>query len=280
MMAHEPPEARKRQSVPDVGKVDVGLSVSLPRRREYCVGPRFHAAVDEAREMNPEKWKRRIRHRIDQIPNESRPVRLELKILAPEGHDPGRPNLARKGANPITVQTRAGDDVIGGKVARLGCDSPPFAVRRKLLNPRPDMKWDSRCSGIRNHCLHDRVVIDYALLRNPQGGYPGCVGLVFPDSGPFQPFETTQTILLAALVEALEARHLCLVDSDHQFAADFMGDSFLAAELGHQADSVDGHAGLRRAGFVVKPRMQYAAVMRALVSTEARFLFQQEDFAA
>ncbi len=51
-------------------------------------------------------------------------------------------------------------------------------------------------------------------------------------------------------------------------------------ERGHLADALDGHPRLERAGFVIQPAMEDAAVVRRLVHRDTRFLFEDHDLRA
>jgi hypothetical protein len=74
-----------------------------------------------------------------------------------------------------------------------------------------------------------------------------------------------------------QAADLLLVRGDDELAANFMRDAMLLAERHYAADALDGEARLERTGFVVEPGVEHAAVVRALMLADLRFLFEQLD---
>ena len=98
--------------------------------------------------------------------------------------------------------------------------------------------------------------------------------------GGGEPAESLQSILLAALEERPETRHLVLARGDHEFAARIMNDAPRPAVRVHLREAGAHEAGASGAGLVVEPAVEHAAVARALVRPEARFLLHHREFGA
>ena len=67
--------------------------------------------------------------------------------------------------------------------------------------------------------------------------------------------------------------YFILCSSHNQFAANLVFDLMFLAECNHLPDPADRHARLQRPGFVIEPRMKYAAIMRALVAAKIYLFF-------
>src|SRR4029453_7074312 len=88
VVGQKPPKPNETHAVNNVPQVDLSLCVSFPSQRKHCIWPSFDSATDQPREMNAQKWKPRIRPRIDQIPNQVLTLLSDLIVRAPKGHDP------------------------------------------------------------------------------------------------------------------------------------------------------------------------------------------------
>src|SRR5439155_22864836 len=80
VFAEKPPKPGERQRVEKVGGVEVSLAIALAREGEDGVRSGFDAAVNQAREMNAEKRKLRVRHRINQVAHQVLPLALDFVI--------------------------------------------------------------------------------------------------------------------------------------------------------------------------------------------------------
>jgi hypothetical protein len=79
------------------------------------------------------------------------------------------------------------------------------------------------------------------------------------------------------LVEIAQPAQFRLVSGHNEFTADFVSNVVCPAKLNHLLDPGHGQSRFGRASFVVKPTMQDAAVMGALVLARSGFLFQDSD---
>src|SRR6266481_7445969 len=100
MACQETPQAGKAQRIEKVEKVDVALAVTFAREGEHRIGASLDAAVNQARKMDAEKRKLRIRDGVNQIAHQELPLRLDLVILAPKGNDPHVRLFSGQSADP------------------------------------------------------------------------------------------------------------------------------------------------------------------------------------
>ena len=121
------------------------------------------------------------------------------------------------------------------------------------------------------------MVIDDAFLGHAQGGEAGGLGFDLAEPCGVEPLEAFEAVFAASGFEVAEAGDFGLVGGDDDLAADFMGDSVLAAEPGHKPNPAQGEPGLQRAWLVVEPAVEDAAVVRALMAAGAVFFFKDAD---
>jgi hypothetical protein len=86
------PESGEGSKVGHVSQRNVHSRVAFPLESEHRIWPSFDDVVDASREMNAEKWKRRIGDGINQPANERRALRAQRVVLAAEG-DNSNPGL-------------------------------------------------------------------------------------------------------------------------------------------------------------------------------------------
>src|SRR2546430_15478799 len=117
MLRHKPPQAGETQSIAQIAQVDVRLAVAFAGERQHGIRPGLNAAANEAREMNAEKWKLRIRHRINQVADQKPAFGFDFVVFTSERHDANLPFLSRQFADAVTVQPGAVDQKIPFMVA-------------------------------------------------------------------------------------------------------------------------------------------------------------------
>ena len=78
-------------------------------------------------------------------------------------------------------------------------------------------------------------------------------------------------------MQLLEARNFFLTGRDDQLAAFLEGNAVVAAEALHRGSAGDAVARLQRAGAVIKPGMNDAAVVAGLVGGDAVLFFDHGD---
>ena len=86
--------------------------------------------------------------------------------------------------------------------------------------------------------------------------------------------QAAQAVRKAALVQSMEARDFFRTRGHHDFPAYLVRNRVHLAELNHLPDAAHGEARLARAGLVIKPAVQHAAVVPALVPAHGGFLFK------
>ena len=183
--------------------------------------------------MDTQKWELWIRHRVNQVADQELPQRLDLVILAAEGHDTDFAPLARQFADAVAVQSRAVDQKIGLKIARRRRGHPTPCCRPQRRNVRARDHLSALCGDLfLQHRAHSGIIYD-ALLRHMQRSHPAGVRFDLPHLFPLQQPQSLQPVLLTALLQGVQARQLRLVHSHDQFATHLMRDVLLAAEGDH-----------------------------------------------
>ena len=85
-----------------------------------------------------------------------------------------------------------------------------------------------------------------------------------------------QAVGFSALAQFFETREFVGFGRDDYFAADFVRDVVLAAELDHGGGAGDAESRLQRTGLVVEAGVDDAAVVSALVAGDAVFFLQNQ----
>ena len=86
-----------------------------------------------------------------------------------------------------------------------------------------------------------------------------------------------EAVGFSALAQFLQPRQFVSVGSDDDFAAHFVGNSVLAAELDHGRRSGHAKPGLHGSRLVVDAGVNDAAVVAALVAGDAVFFFEEQQ---
>src|SRR5437868_7847902 len=81
------PETAKAQRFQCIKAVEVALAITFAFERKDSIRAGVNGAIYHSGEMNPEKWKRGIRHRINQTVDQMAFVRHQLVVFAPERDD-------------------------------------------------------------------------------------------------------------------------------------------------------------------------------------------------
>ena len=149
------------------------------------------------------------------------------------------------------MQAGAVDDEFSGKIPHRSFDPPAF--RRGVQTGDARAGADVRAGGLEAaaHRGGDGGVIHDPLLRHPQRGQAGGVGLDLAQRGGFEPAQPAHAVGGAALFELAQTPDLGGVRGHDDFSANFMRDPFLAAKGDHPPDAAHRQAGLERAGFVI-----------------------------
>ncbi len=103
------------------------------------------------------------------------------------------------------------------------------------------------------------------------------MGFDFAELRGIEPLEAFEAVLGSTGFEFAKATDFGFVCGDDDFSADFMGDSMLAAEVGHESNPTNSEPRLQRAGLVVEAAVEDTAVVRALVATGAVLFFKNTN---
>ena len=85
---------------------------------------RLDPSFDESSEMDSEKRKLRVRHRINQVAHQVLSPGLDFVVLAPEGNDADFAPFSRQDRHAVAMQAGAVDKVLRLEVARRGAGHP------------------------------------------------------------------------------------------------------------------------------------------------------------
>ena len=275
--AEEIPEAREGENFSGFARVDIGFAVAFAGEREDGVWPSLDAAVDEAGEVDAKEGKSRVGHGVNEVADEMPCFGGEFEILAAEGDDADVVFRAGKCGNAVTEKTGAVDEVGAFKFPCVGFKDPAAEVVVDGKNAGAGLEGAAEALDLANEGVADGLVIDDAFLRNAQCCEAGSVGFDFAELGGVEPLETFKAVLLAARFQFAKAGDFGFVGGYDDLPADFMGDSMLAAEFGHEPNPVHGESALQRTGLVIEAAVEDAAVVRALVAAGSVFFFKDAD---
>ena len=135
----------------------------------------------------------------------------------------------------------------------------------------------ARLFNLLNHGVADLDVVNDAFLGDVNGGDARHMRFDFEHLRAVQQAEALQAVLLAALVEVVQAGQFGFVHRNHELAADFMADAVLFAEGNHFLNAGNGQPGFERTRLVVQSGVKNAAVVAGLVAGDAVFLFKDND---
>ena len=227
--------------------------------------------------MNAEKWKLRIRHRINQVPNQKLAFGFDFIVFTSERHDANLPFLSRQFADAVAVQAGAVDQKIPFIIAG-GCLREPAGGRGvECRRFRAQDHARALCGKLLRQRFADSGVIHDPFLRNMKSSNTPDVRFDLPHLFGLEQRQPLQAVLLSALVQGAQPRRLGLIHGHDQLAADFVRDVVFAAERDHFLDARHRQPRLDRAGLVIQAAVQDPAVMAALVSAYAFLFFQDGD---
>ena len=116
--------------------------------------------------------------------------------------------------------------------------------------------------------FRDRVVVDDARVRRVDGPDPGRVRLDLPEPLRADDLQALRSVRVAPAKQLFEAGKLGLVQRHDDLAAQTVGDAAFVAEPPQHPRAGRAEAGLVRAGRVVEPGVDDAAVVAGLVGPD------------
>jgi len=275
VLAREPPEARRAECLDDVGRSHLQPTVALATECEHCIRPQPHGTVDSQRRVNAEEREGRVGHGVDEAVREV-PRLWPQGVVAPAKRDDARlGSSAPEPCQPICVHTCAEDDVSRTHLSRRTREDDAPLVQ---LHDRVDLvsEEDLATGGANVLCERTRheAVVDDAGRRHSKCAHADDMRLDLPESLLADQLEPLGPVCHAPAIQLLEPRHLLGAGRDDHLAADLGLDRpFLTVRL-QRSGAVDAEAGLQRAGRVVHPGMDDAAVAAGLVLGDVGFLVE------
>jgi hypothetical protein len=129
-----------------------------------------------------------------------------------------------------------------------------------------------------DHGFADLPIINYSFLRDAKRGHASDVWLDLAHLVRAEHFEAFESILAATLIQIAQTRQFVFISGYDELAAYLVWDSMLPAELDHLPDSSHRHPRFGRAGLIVQPRVEYAAVVAGLVFSDGVLFLNYRDF--
>ncbi len=145
------------------------MPISLPRECQYRIWTCFDTSADQAREMYTQKWKSRVGHRIDEIPDQILAAWNQGVIFTPERNDPRGVSGTSLSADAVTLQSRTINDEVALIFAVGGPDSPGAGF--------PELGYFGREANLPAvafdqpyHCFCNRRKIDNSFMGYAKSG--------------------------------------------------------------------------------------------------------------
>src|SRR5688572_3272632 len=104
------------------------------------------------------------------------------------------------------------------------------------------------------------------------------MGFVLPDLFRRQPSHSAKTVGFSAPMQFFKAWELTGIGRNDDFPAPFMSNTVLLAEAVHRLPSLHAITRFQRAGFVVKTRVNNAAVVSRLMGRKAVLRLEENQF--
>src|SRR6266851_905149 len=271
------PKAGISHGAGEVPQIEISAPVTLTFEGQHGVRPGVDATLNPAREVYAKERKFWIGHGINERAHQVHSLGNQIVIFPSKRHNHDFWFLACHPADAIAMQSGAIDNVSGGERPASRLDrhfrAPPehfshfrsgtygSAVGRDNLRVFP-----RHCRVIRNSCA-----------RHQQSQQAAAVRLNFAQLFPVEHPHSNQSVGLAALQQFLETRYLFFAGGHDDLATDFMLQLVFAAEFHHGCGSLDAKLCLQGSRFVVNARVNDAAVVAALVTSDAVFFFDQQE---
>ncbi len=128
----------------------------------------------------------------------------------------------------------------------------------------------------RERLSNEREIRD-PRLRNPKGGEPARMRLIFRDLFGTQPTKTLKAVEVTAPLQIGQDGQLALGRRDDQLPTALIRDVLLFEEAIERLASFDARSRLQGAGTIVEPRMDDAAIASTLMKGEAGFGLQDDQ---
>ena len=209
------------------------------------------------------------------------PLFLDLEIFAAKRNDFGRRLLPRRPHEPVGVKPAARDDKFRAKIAGRRFDDAFAGVRNYFSNARVEPDFAAAPADEFAELFADAGIIHDAFLRHVDRREAGGVRLDFLDLFRVQVFASPAARWRCRGSQRFSKRG----NSSSEVATTILPQISWAMPCSRQkADHLlqarDAQFRLLRAGLVIKPGMQHAAVIAGLMRGEFGFFFEEQNFQA
>ena len=227
--------------------------------------------------MDAEERELRVRHRVDQAPHQVPPLRPEQIVLAPEGDDADVRRRPGEPGHHVGVEARAVDEPARADLEARGRQREALGAVARGQDAGAGLDGGAGLDQLAREVGGHRAVVDDGGRGGVDGADGGGVRLQLAQAVPVDQGEAGDGVGRAALEESLETRQLGRLGGDDDLAHALDADTLARAELRQEPGALDAEAGLERAGPVVDPRVDDAAVVTGLVLAESRLLLQDHE---
>ena len=203
-------------------------------------------------------------------------LRLQLVVLAPEGHNPRRGRSTAHPRHAVRMQAGAVHDAFRLEGAPRGFQ---LNSARTLVHAQDSCAAHDASPGLADDLrqpVTDAAVVHNAHLRHVNRLDPSCVRLQFAEPARIDDL-ADHTIAFSAIVQGVQAGKFCLIDGHNHFAARLVSDALRSAERFHGLLAGTAVSSFQGAGRVVDAGMQDSRVVARLVLGDCVFLLQHDD---
>ena len=240
----QPPGARPRQGVEEVAPTKVPESVAVAGGYEQRRRTEDQVTVDELGDVDAQEGEVGVRDGIDESPHDGGGGRVEGDVGPAEGDDARVAISPRGHRQSVRPEARAGDHGARADQSASGLDEGDVALAAKRDDPGREVERRPRLAQLLGHRRRDEAVVDDAGVGAMQRGDAATTGLDLGDLTGVESSQTRHAIGPTPTLELIEARQLALLEGHDEFAAAFVGDGVLVAELVHQGGALDAEARL------------------------------------
>ena len=263
-----------------LAQIEARLGVTLARKGEHRVRPRFHAARYALGEVNAQKRKLGIRHGVYQAADKMLALRAYGEVF-PAKRDDAQPRIsAHHPRHLIGLQSGAVDYVprpnFPARSFQVELPVPPrYAVNRRVREQIAAVF--AELDGIR---LRYPLKVDYAGV-----GRKDCLharGVRLKLGEPLRPdhLQPLRAVGRPALKQIVQTRNFFVVSGDDYLAAHLILDPALIAKLAQQPAARGAEIRLLRTRRIVYARVDDAAVMPRLMLRHFAVLLQRNNLEA
>ena len=180
--------------------------------------------------MSTQKGKARVRHRIDETPNQISAIGDELVVLTAERDDPDLGPEPRESGNPVRLEAGAVHQIGAVDGAGFGLDDQPLSTAVDADHPRVGPHLATGVRELAGEGPGHLGKVHDPGLGHPESCHSAGIWLAFSDAVGVETHDTFEPVVAGPSFQLLECRELGLIGGQHQLAAAPVGDLLLFTE--------------------------------------------------